>query len=499
MNLQGENKGQGAGASVDERRSAARVSMNRGVFFSDYKAAGPLREGTASDMSLGGFCIVTRHPEALGSRLQVELRPSSGAHVGAALYEGEVVRVEPMSDGEFEMGIRLIEAPQSIMPTNVAAIESVPEEPPPLTRVYRTDANELSTENDVSGSTVLFQKVIKRNPNTIKLWRRTALGVIFALLIVLAFLIGEVIKENRQATGENGLWFSFISDPTEVIEEEVEPDSRNGRSASLGGSGGLSTPMLTYTEIARRDFEANELLTQAQAMLATENIADAEGLFRELERRSTGSPMRRFLSLFGQAESAALKGDLFAARSLLRRATRSAEELPGAWSEAAADLELRINIGSIASSGVSPMNEVIEVRAPVKPVTPGEGLWIDVDTGNYLMRVMRGDEVVRSFPVGLGRNGTTPKGTYTIANKISDPDWYNRGNVVPGGAPNNPLGSSWMGLGDAGSPTSYGIHPTANPRSISQPMSRGCVRMRPEDAEALFRVVPIGTPVVIHP
>ncbi len=47
--------------------------------------------------------------------------------------------------------------------------------------------------------------------------------------------------------------------------------------------------------------------------------------------------------------------------------------------------------------------------------------------------------------------------------------------------------------------TSYGIHASNDPRAIGQPFSRGCVRMRPNDAEALFRLVPLGTPVTIHP
>ena len=82
--------------------------------------------------------------------------------------------------------------------------------------------------------------------------------------------------------------------------------------------------------------------------------------------------------------------------------------------------------------------------------------------------------MVRRFPVGVGRNDATPRGTFRIANKITDPDWYNRGEVVEAGSPLNPLGKRWMGLGMGGPEnpaTSYGLHPTddAGATSASSP------------------------------
>ena len=125
-------------------------------------------------------------------------------------------------------------------------------------------------------------------------------------------------------------------------------------------------------------------------------------------------------------------------------------------------------------------------------------LSVEVDTARYVLRIIENGGVVRRFPVGLGRNGTTPLGDFEIANKITNPDWYNRGEVVPAGDPENPLGSRWMGLGTDGKATSYGIHPTSEAESIGKNESQGCVRMRPADAEEVFRRCPIGTPVRIH-
>ena len=55
------------------------------------------------------------------------------------------------------------------------------------------------------------------------------------------------------------------------------------------------------------------------------------------------------------------------------------------------------------------------------------------------------------------------------------------------------LGSNRLYLGDG-----YGIHGTDAPTSIGRGASHGCVRVRNEDIETLYRIVPLGTPVYIY-
>ena len=55
------------------------------------------------------------------------------------------------------------------------------------------------------------------------------------------------------------------------------------------------------------------------------------------------------------------------------------------------------------------------------------------------------------------------------------------------------LGTYRLVLGDG-----YGIHGTDTPSSIGRSASHGCVRLRNEDIETLYRMVPIGTPVYIY-
>ncbi len=114
---------------------------------------------------------------------------------------------------------------------------------------------------------------------------------------------------------------------------------------------------------------------------------------------------------------------------------------------------------------------------------------------------------VITMPVGIGRQGwQTPKATTTIVQKRTNPSWtppksvreYQESyglylpEVVPPG-PDNPLGAYAMrlGLGD------YLIHGTNEPWRVGERASAGCIRMFPEDIEALFPQVPIGTKVQI--
>ena len=57
--------------------------------------------------------------------------------------------------------------------------------------------------------------------------------------------------------------------------------------------------------------------------------------------------------------------------------------------------------------------------------------------------------------------------------------------------PKNPLGERWIGLtgieGSAVGQERYGIHGTIEPESIGKNTSMGCIRMRNEDVEFLYR------------
>jgi len=55
------------------------------------------------------------------------------------------------------------------------------------------------------------------------------------------------------------------------------------------------------------------------------------------------------------------------------------------------------------------------------------------------------------------------------------------------------LGTRRLVLGDG-----YALHGTNKPETIGQAVSHGCVRLRNEDIEKLYEMVPVGTPVYIY-
>jgi lipoprotein-anchoring transpeptidase ErfK/SrfK len=104
-------------------------------------------------------------------------------------------------------------------------------------------------------------------------------------------------------------------------------------------------------------------------------------------------------------------------------------------------------------------------------------------------------QTVYSVATGLTTE-LTPEGLFTVTVKAKNP--YYRKKNIPGGAPNNPLGSRWIGFDAHGTDGRiYGIHGTNVPQSIGKYMTNGCVRLQNDHVEALFEKVPLGTNVLI--
>jgi len=105
---------------------------------------------------------------------------------------------------------------------------------------------------------------------------------------------------------------------------------------------------------------------------------------------------------------------------------------------------------------------------------------ITVSLMNKRLTLYRSGQVVKTYPVGIGKMLTqTPVGEFVIVNRESN----------PGG----PYGAMWLSLSKLG----YGIHGTNNPSSIGKEVSKGCIRMHNRDVLELARQVPNGTRVTI--
>ncbi len=125
---------------------------------------------------------------------------------------------------------------------------------------------------------------------------------------------------------------------------------------------------------------------------------------------------------------------------------------------------------------------------------PTYKLSLVVDKSQNIM-ILKGDEdVLKTYVVSTGVNNSSPVGVFKITDKLLNPTWYKAGAVVPPDSPQNVLGTRWMGITKKG----YGIHGTTEPEKLGQQVTAGCIRMKNEEVEELYGIVPPGTEVTTN-
>ncbi|WNK19130.1 L,D-transpeptidase family protein [Halomonas piscis] len=180
------------------------------------------------------------------------------------------------------------------------------------------------------------------------------------------------------------------------------------------------------------------------------------------------------------------------------------------------DIARKHNIGyeemRMANPGVSLWvpGEGTEVNLPSRYILPDvkrEGIVINLSELRLYYYPANKPGIVETYPVSVGREEfATPVGVTKTTQKVKDPAWAppasmrreaaERGEpapeVVPAG-PDNPLGRHAILLGLP----SYLIHGTNRPEGVGMRVSRGCIRMYPEDIESLYERLPGSTRVNI--
>ena len=118
-----------------------------------------------------------------------------------------------------------------------------------------------------------------------------------------------------------------------------------------------------------------------------------------------------------------------------------------------------------------------------------------VDLSDFELTVHCHGFYVKRYAIGIGKDGASPQGKFTVLNKVEKPQWTDpNGRVVAGDDPTNPLGTHWIDIGDG-----FGIHGTIEPDSIGKAESRGCIRMRNSDVKEVYDFLLNGSEVVIRP
>lgn len=127
---------------------------------------------------------------------------------------------------------------------------------------------------------------------------------------------------------------------------------------------------------------------------------------------------------------------------------------------------------------------------------------LTADRSSFKLRLFKNLKLRKTYGIAVGQAGhESPSGLFSITNKQVNPAWHVpnsdwagslAGQVIPGGAPNNPLKARWLGITDG-----VGIHGTGEPWSIGSAASHGCLRMKVPDVIDLYPRVPVGTPILI--
>jgi lipoprotein-anchoring transpeptidase ErfK/SrfK len=115
------------------------------------------------------------------------------------------------------------------------------------------------------------------------------------------------------------------------------------------------------------------------------------------------------------------------------------------------------------------------------------------------------------YPIAVGREGLSFKGTGVIGRKAEWPSWTPTANMVrtrpdlyaayAGGLPGgltNPLGARALYLYRGGRDTMFRIHGTSDSASVGYATSAGCIRLFNQDIIDLYNKVPNGTRVKVR-
>ena len=155
------------------------------------------------------------------------------------------------------------------------------------------------------------------------------------------------------------------------------------------------------------------------------------------------------------------------------------------------------------------------LAAALKKMAPS-GTYVVVDQTQNRLYVMKDDDVARTAVCSAGSGMVlkdsggsrkwvfdTPRGVFKVRNKIANPIWkkpdwafVEEGKPVPKN-PADRFESGTLGKYALYLEDGYMIHGTLYTRLLGRSVTHGCIRLGPEDLQAVWDAAPIGTPVFI--
>ena len=117
--------------------------------------------------------------------------------------------------------------------------------------------------------------------------------------------------------------------------------------------------------------------------------------------------------------------------------------------------------------------------------------------------LVQGDGTAIRYTVAVGMASKQWEGVTVVSGRHVRPAWAppavvkrdqpDLPDMIPGGAPNNPMGVAAMTLAGG----EYAIHGTNRPGTVGRAASYGCFRMHNEDIVDLMNRVTVGTRVMV--
>jgi lipoprotein-anchoring transpeptidase ErfK/SrfK len=248
-------------------------------------------------------------------------------------------------------------------------------------------------------------------------------------------------------------------------------------------------------------------LADGQARVAAGQITDARAVVNDALQsgRLSDADTAAAKALIGQINQSAVfgpravAGDAYCAMYPVRSGDSLARIAAGyqtTW-------ELLARINHLDPRRLRSGTNIKVVRGPFFAVVSKKSFTMDVYLG--ALPGGKGSMYVMSFPVGLGKDDSTPTGLWSIGPhaKLRHPTYYppEGGQPIEADDPSNPLGGFWIGLtgvdGQAVGRTSYGIHGTIDQDSIGHQASMGCIRLRSNDIAMVFDLLVEGKSMVL--
>ena len=155
------------------------------------------------------------------------------------------------------------------------------------------------------------------------------------------------------------------------------------------------------------------------------------------------------------------------------------------------------------------------LKAALAHISP-TGTYIVVDQTQNRLYIMNGAQAVRTAVCSAGSGmvlrdagGTrkwvfdTPRGVFKVTNRITDPIWrkpdwefVQEGKLLPTN-PADRFESGTLGRYALYLQDGYMIHGTLYTRLLGRSVTHGCIRLGPDDLQAVWDAAPLGTPVYI--